>query len=69
MSWLKERVWQMGIGAVLILLGALLVYLGAAAAPVNNLLAWGGLGLIFIGLFIPLAIRFIEALQEEEGET
>jgi uncharacterized membrane protein len=68
MAWFRERVWQMGLGALLILLGALLAYQSAAGEPVNNTLMWVGLGLIFIGLLIPLVTRFIEADQEKRGE-
>jgi uncharacterized membrane protein len=68
MAWIRERVWQMGLGALLILLGALLAYQSAAGEPVNSLLMWVGLGLIFIGLLVPLVTRFIEADQEKRGE-
>jgi hypothetical protein len=68
MSWWKERVWQMGLAALLILAGAVLVYPAAAQAPVNQGLLWLGLILIFVGLAIPLLARLVEHDQEETGE-
>jgi quinol-cytochrome oxidoreductase complex cytochrome b subunit len=68
MNWLKERVWQMGIGGLLVLLGALAAYWAAASEPVKAGLMWAGLISIFVGLAIPLVIRFFETLQEEKGE-
>jgi uncharacterized membrane protein len=58
MRWLQERVWQMGIGVLLVLLGVVLVYTTAAAEPVNRTLMWTGLALIFTGFFIPLISHF-----------
>lgn len=68
MSWIHERVWQMGLGALLVLIGALLAYQAAARESVNSALMWVGLGLIFFGLLIPLITRFIESEQEKKGE-
>ena len=68
MSWIHERVWQMGLGALLVLIGALVAYQASAGETVNSVLMWIGLALIFIGLLIPLITRFIEADQEEKGE-
>ena len=68
MAWIHERVWQMGLGALLVLIGSLLAYQAAADEPVNGALMWIGLGLIFIGLLVPLITRFIEADQEKKGD-
>ena len=68
MAWIRERVWQMGWGALLMLIGTLLAYQAAADEPVDNALMWVGLGLIFIGLLVPLVTRFIEKDQEKHGE-
>jgi uncharacterized membrane protein HdeD (DUF308 family) len=68
MSWLKERVWQMGIGALLVLVGSLLIYPAAVSEDVNQVLLWAGLFLIFAGLAAPLIIRFLDKNQAEEDE-
>lgn len=68
MPWYQKRVWQMGLGALMVLAGAVLVYLAAAGEPVQSGLMWVGLGLIFVGLFVPLLTRVLEAAQEKEGE-
>jgi uncharacterized membrane protein len=67
-AWIHKRVWQMGLGALLVLIGALLAYQSAASEPINSALMWVGLGLIFIGLLAPLITRFIERDQEKQGE-
>jgi hypothetical protein len=68
MQWIKERVWQMGIGAIVVLFGALLIYLSSAAEPINRSLMWVGLPLVFAGFLIPLFARWVETKQETEGE-
>ena len=68
MAWIHERVWQMGLGALLVLIGSLLAYQAAAGEPVNSILMWVGLGLIFVGLLIPLITLFIKTEPEENGE-
>ena len=68
MRWYQKRVWQMGLGALLALLGAMVVYIAAAGEPVRPGWMWVGLGLIFFGLFVPLLTRIFEAAQEREGE-
>ncbi len=68
MPWYQKRVWQMGLGALIVLLGAFLVYTAAANEPVQIGLMWFGLILIFFGLSVPLLTRFLEAQQEKEGE-
>lgn len=68
MSWFRERVWQMGLGALLVLIGSLLAYQAAVGESTNDVLMWAGLVLIFLGLLIPLVTRFIEQDQEKKGE-
>jgi hypothetical protein len=68
MPWYKQRVWQMGVGTLIVLLGAFGVYTAAADEPVQTGLMWFGLVLIFFGLAVPLLTRLIEAQQEKEGE-
>lgn len=57
MHWVKERVWQMGLGAAVVLLGALLIYLSAASEPVNRTQMWSGLLLVFAGFLGPQFTR------------
>jgi NhaP-type Na+/H+ and K+/H+ antiporter len=68
MPWFRQRVWQMGLGALLALLGAWLTYTAAAGMVVREGLMWAGMAMIAIGLLIPLITRFIEAAQEKQGE-
>ncbi len=68
MPWYRQRVWQMGLGTLIVLLGAVMVYLAAAGDPVRSGLMWLGLGLVFFGLAVPLLTRLLEGEQEKEGE-
>lgn len=67
MPWYKQRVWQMGLGALMVLAGAVIVYL-AASESVRTGLMWVGLVLLFLGLTVPLLTRIVEAQQEKDGE-
>lgn len=68
MPWYRQRVWQMGLGTLIVLLGAVVVYLAAAGESVRSGLMWLGLGLVFFGLAVPLLTRLLEGEQEKEGE-
>lgn len=69
MDWLKKRVWQLGIAALLILAGALLIYT-AGTGEVNETLLWVGLGVTWVALAIPLLSKAFhsQATQEQKGE-
>ncbi len=67
MEWLRESVWQLGIAVILILLGAVLLYV-SATDEVNATLMWLGLGLVLVAMLIPLASRLYQAAQDEPGE-
>lgn len=67
MDWLRERVWQLGIAVILILLGAVLLYV-SAADEVNAALMWLGLALVLVAMLIPLASRMYQAAQDERDE-
>jgi len=66
MEWLRESVWQLGIAVILILLGAVLLYV-SATDEVNATLMWLGLGLVLVAMLIPLASRLYQAAQDESG--
>lgn len=69
MDWIRDRVWQLGIGALLVLAGALLAYSASAGGSPRPMLTWVGLGLVFLGLLLPLITRLVEHLQEDEEEV
>lgn len=69
MDWIRDRVWQLGIGALLVLAGAWLAYSAAAAESPRATSMWIGLALIFLGLLLPLVTRLVEHLQEDEEEV
>jgi len=68
MPWYRQRVWQMGLGALMVLVGAVLIYAASAAEPVRAGLMWVGIVMLSLGLAVPLLTRIIEAQQEKEGE-
>jgi quinol-cytochrome oxidoreductase complex cytochrome b subunit len=68
MGWIRERVWQMGIGILVLLAGAGLTYAASAPEPVNTGVMWIGLALIFLGALVPLFIKALVAAQEARGE-
>ncbi len=67
MEWIKKRVWQLGIAALLILIGALLLY-NAGTGDVNTTLLWVGLALVWIALAIPLLSKAFLSEEEKKGE-
>ena len=67
MSWLSQRVWQLGIAVVMALLGAWLIY-SSAARGANGFAFWLGLTLVFVAFAIPLVTKLVEAAQEKRGE-
>jgi uncharacterized membrane protein YhhN len=67
MEWLKERVWQLGIGILLAVIGTILMYLGGTPEQ-DRIMIWIGLILFFIAMLIPLFAKVFERLQEERGE-
>jgi hypothetical protein len=72
MGWLGDRVWQMGVGAVLVVAGVCVVYVAAVGEPPRRPAMWIGVVLFITGLLIPLLARAFEATQETtgaEGET
>lgn len=68
MAWYKERVWQLGIGALLVLAGTVVTYLSGAGETVSGPGVWIGLVLIFIGLAVPLIEKLVNEIQERQGE-
>ena len=67
MTWIKQRVWQLGIAAVLILVGSVVIYLTNSATS-NPFFTWVGLGLTWFGLLIPVLSKIFGSDQaEEEG--
>lgn len=67
MDWMRKRVWQLGIGVVLALLGAWIIYAAGTDGASQGLL-WLGLILFFIAMAVPLASRAWQSAQEREGE-
>jgi hypothetical protein len=67
MEWLKQRVWQLGIAILIVLIGAALLYLGGTDG-ISEITLWIGLILFFLAMAIPLFAKFFEAMQEKEGE-
>ena len=64
MSWLRQRVWQLGIGILLAFLAAALVYAGATSEGELELLGLVGFALFVVALAIPLIAKAVEAAQE-----
>lgn len=67
MTWIRKRVWQMGIGTLLVLAGVVLAYT-AGVDDTNTTLLWAGLILAWVGLAIPLASMLFGEEEEEEAE-
>lgn len=67
MGWLKQEVWQLGIGVLLIVAGAVLIYI-AAADDVNESLLWVGIVLAWLGLLMPLFAKLYESMTEQQSE-
>ncbi len=68
MPWYRQRVWQMGLGALMVLIGAVVIYMATVDDPVRSGLMWFGIVLLSLGLAVPLLTRMLEAQQEKEGE-
>jgi hypothetical protein len=67
MEWLKQRVWQLGIGILLGLVATVLLYLGGTD-EMDRTLLWAGLIIFFLAMAVPLFAKIFEATQENEGE-
>jgi hypothetical protein len=67
MKWLNERVWQLGIAVVLVLVSAVLMYV-AGTDDVDQTMLWIGLGLFLIALTIPLLSKVYQAGAGETEE-
>jgi hypothetical protein len=67
MDWIKQRVWQLGIAIILVLIATVIIY-RAGVDEQNLTFMWLGLILYFIGLTIPLLAKIFEAVQEAQGE-
>lgn len=67
MSWLQKRVWQLGIGTLLVIVGAVLAYT-AGVDDANTTLLWVGLILAWVGLAIPLVSKLIGSGESEERD-
>jgi uncharacterized Tic20 family protein len=67
MDWIKERVWQLGIAILLLLIASVIIY-AAGVDDVSRTFLWIGLILFFFALSIPLFAKIFEAVQEKEGE-
>jgi high-affinity Fe2+/Pb2+ permease len=67
MEWIKQRVWQLGIGILAGLVAAVLLYLGGTNG-VNETILWAGLVLFILAMAVPLFAKIFEAVQEKEGE-
>lgn len=67
MSWLQKRVWQLGIGTLLVIIGVVLVYTAGVGEP-NDALIWTGLVLAWVGLAVPLASKALGFGKEEEDD-
>jgi len=67
MGWLKQEVWQLGIGVLIIVAGAVLIYI-AAADDVNESLLWVGIVLAWLGLLMPLFAKLYESMTEQQSE-
>lgn len=66
MDWIKQRSWQLGIAALLVLGGALVIYLMGSEEGSGQTVYWVGLALIFLGLLVPLGQKLVGAFVEEE---
>ena len=67
MAWLKERVWQLGIGFLIAIIAMVLLY-QSGTNGFDRTSFWIGLILFFVAIAIPLFARLFEAVQENEGE-
>jgi hypothetical protein len=67
MTWIKKRVWQLGIAALLVLIGTFLIYT-AGTGDVDTTLLWAGLILVWVALAIPLASKGFGAERENGDE-
>lgn len=65
MGWIRQEVWQLGIGVLLVLLGAALTY-SAGVDGGNQTLLWLGIGLMWLGMLIPLPAEWYESRTEED---
>lgn len=67
MDWLRERVWQLGIAVILVLVGGVIIYVSASDDG-STARTWLGLVLVFVAMLIPLANKVYQSTQEEQGE-
>lgn len=66
MDWIRERAWQQTIAINLVVLGAILTYLGAARGEELGSLAWTGIALMAIGIGAPLVSQIFHAYRDGE---
>lgn len=65
MDWIRERAWQQTIAINVVILGAVLTYLGAADGRPVGPLALTGVSLMAIGIGAPLVSQLLRAAREE----
>lgn len=66
MQWIKQRVWQLGLAIILILVGAYLIYANRTEASGGML--WTGLVMIFAALVVPLVSKLFQSDEEQKDE-
>lgn len=68
MSWLRERVWQLGLAIVMAFAGAALMYAGTASGDGIDLepVAVAGILVFCAALAIPLVSKAMQTVQEAE---
>lgn len=69
MAWLRERAWQQTIAILLVLVGAVLIYRGAAGTGALDGTALAGVALFAIGLVAPLISQALHAYDENTAES
>ena len=67
MTWIKKQVWQLGIAALLLLAGTIIIYISGTNGE-DRMLLWVGLGLVWFALFIPLLSKAFGAKTASEDE-
>lgn len=69
MDWLRDRVWELGIGILLVIVGAALMYLDGADDGEMALIGLGGIGMVLfaLALAIPLVRKAVQVAQDDEA--
>lgn len=69
MRWLRERAWQQAIAILLVLAGAVLIYLGAAGTGALDGKAVAGAALFATGLAAPLVSQAVQGQRADSTRS